>query len=203
MALIQTGATGSAWEGKMNAQVEAITRELAQVGIKPEVERLGSGHIRVIWSVNGKPFTATVAATASDQRAALNSRAYARRSIRGYRPAVPAKNYGTVPESLLEIRTELAALKAEVSVLIDTVLDALLVVTAPGEFDLKPVVTAGPAKQVEVLAALDFKEPKSPGEIAAHIGSTNTRVSATLDQLKKKGKVERIIGGWRKRPEQV
>lgn len=186
----------------MNAQVEAITRELAQVGIKLEVERLGSGHIRVVWSVNGKPFTATVAATASDQRAALNSRAYARRSIRGYRPALPAKNYGSVPESLLEIRTKLAALKAEVSVLIDTVLDALLVVTAPGEFDLK-LVAAGPAKQVEVLAAMDFKEPKSPGEIAAHIGSTNTRVSATLDQLKKKGKVERIIGGWRKRPEQV
>lgn len=183
----------------MNEQVEAITRELAQVGIKPECERLGSGHIRVLWSVAGKEFSATVAATASDRRATLNSRAYARRSIRGYQPMVVAKNFGSVPESIAEIRVELAALKSEVSVLIDTVLDALLVVTAPGEFTPASANNAGSAGQVQVLAALSFQQPKTPSEIAKEIGSTNVRVSATLDQLKKKGKVERIIGGWRKR----
>jgi predicted Rossmann fold nucleotide-binding protein DprA/Smf involved in DNA uptake len=183
----------------MNAQIEAITRELAQVGIKPDCERLGSGHIRVMWSVAGKEFLATVAATASDHRAALNARAYARRSIRDYRPPVVVKNFGSVPESIAEIRVELAALKSEMSVLIDTVLDALLVVTAPGEFIPAPANNAGSAGQVQVLAALSFQQPKTPAEIAAEIGSTNVRVSATLNQLSKKGKVERIIGGWRKR----
>lgn len=186
-----------------NEQVDAVTRELARVGIKPTLERLGSGHVKIVWSVLDKRYELVVAATASDWRAPLNARAVARKSIRNYQPIkTVVKPHSSTPEALLSLQQDITTLQAEVSVLIDVVLDSLLVTTnIDRSIPVRKRGGEGSAGQARVLEVLTFKEPKKPAEIAKEINSKNTNVSASLTHLQKKGLVERVIGGWRRKRE--
>ena len=60
-----------------------LERELLRVGIKPTIETMNSGHLRISFSVAGRTRSIVTSTTPSDGRSTLNARAMLRRTLRG------------------------------------------------------------------------------------------------------------------------
>jgi hypothetical protein len=67
---------------RRNPAMNAVITELRAAGLDYEVSGGGNRHLKIHTRINGRQQNFVVAATPSDRRAALNSRAYVRRVLR-------------------------------------------------------------------------------------------------------------------------
>ena len=183
----------------MNDAVREILRELDDYGIKPQVSDTAK-HIRIDWIVNNQQQHYITSATPSDWRTRLNARAAVRRMLRSVgavkEDARSFRRAISIPSQPMQPRDELIInMRNELDALIDLVFE---LVESKSEQPVEPATRT--LRRAMVLDQLDFKHAKMPSEIARSLGVSNTLVSSHLNNMKKIGLVEKVYGGWTRKP---
>lgn len=181
---------------KPNEHRQLLMRELTNVGIKPSWEVTGANHIRIMWRYpNGQPDSLIVAATPSDHRSTLNSRARIRRKLKDFgilnnpTPVGALSKAMSLPDpdqlSLLE-RVDL--LERDVAALLDLLADQY---KKPAVALTQQVARDTSAESGWVLHHLTVHKFMRVNDIAKSSGRNYYTVYSALRAAEKRGLVER------------
>jgi hypothetical protein len=185
---------------------------LALHGIKPEIERIGSGHVRFRWIVGGKTQTQILAMSPSDWRASRNEVARVRRKLKeaGVKKIIrceQTKQPTTVPASeVADLRARVERLERDVELLLDRLTNPQLVPPPEPE----PAPPPAPAPKIDqrkghranydwLWRVMRYDEYLPASKIAEDAGRDYAPIAVLLTTLKKRELVEhRPRIGWRK-----
>jgi hypothetical protein len=156
---------------------EFLERELAKVGVKPEILRNGGDHMEMRWRSNeGRLRSILTSWTPSDHRSVLNARARMRKILRddGMLEIKPRKE--KVPKLAKALampvipdtdRTRIERLENDVNTLLDMLKDLTAKLVAHGiKLEDEPVQAPPPAQPITppVVKTVEPKQPKQPKE---------------------------------------
>jgi hypothetical protein len=186
---------------------KSLERELTRVGITPQVETTGSGHVRLSWTIAGVRQSIICSSSPSDWRSNLNSRARVRRLLRSAGVTLdtpPPRRQATLAFQSSEASPEpepleprLERLEMDVGALLDMLVDAIM--TQATRKDQRPT-TAGIVTEKKqrawVLRYLAFDSWTHRSDVQARSGRTQGAVDMGLSNAKSTGsqRTRRVCG---------
>lgn len=195
---------------KLAEHHQVLCNELAHHGIKPQVEPTHGGHVRFRWNANGHAQGMTVQKHAGDWRAIKNNLAKVRRLLRtaglAEEPAPPPPVPAEAPSPLRALEDRIALLERDVRLLLDRLTEPAPEPPPPEPPPPTHVVCEAPKKKRRGLGdyswlwrVMRYDDYLNYKEIAKETGRTDTNISVTLCNLKKRGLVQhKPREGWRK-----
>ena len=194
-----------------------LERELLKVGIKPDIQVTGSGHLQIQFRVNGNQKSVLTASTPSDRRATLNARSDIRRILRlegVYKKVAERakKNGATILDRafaipLLEpaLIDRVKQLEENNTAMLDMLMELLDKVSnaaapaPPIQDSVKTTKSRNKNTRSDQVLYELVAGPVSVKDLITRLGWNKNRVNAELTRLKKKGLVTNPSRGvWTK-----